>query len=141
MACQPSWVYQLPKSSRSCYLTTHNWGQNSINNFILGISPKVNEIARQEFEHAYYDVIFQHVSYYSARTLSCPWNKIQSEEAIFLVKYAKLLLFCLFVVFFFVFFFCFGFFLCQLPSLLVSGFIQNLLRIYIYPNILIEYSS
>ena len=40
--------------------------------FPKGISPKVNVIARLEFELAYYDVVVQYVSHYATTTLPCP---------------------------------------------------------------------
>ena len=39
--------------------------------FCKGISPKVNVMARLEFELVYYDVAIQHASYYSTGT---PYN-------------------------------------------------------------------
>ena len=40
-----------------------------IHTFFKGISPKVNVIARLEFELAYYDIIVQHVSHYATGDL------------------------------------------------------------------------
>ena len=40
---------------QSWYYLTHSWDDNGVQTFPKGIYPKVNVIARLEFELAYYD--------------------------------------------------------------------------------------
>ena len=53
----------LPQRQKWYYLT-HNFGKRELAPFPW-VSPKVNVIARLEFELAYYNVTIQHVSHYT----------------------------------------------------------------------------
>ena len=50
------------------YYLTHNWRDQGVHTFLLGISLKVNIIARLQFEVAYFDDAVKHVSHYTMRT-------------------------------------------------------------------------
>ena len=58
MAYQPSWVIKC--QSHLCRRTA----VVRLNPLLEDISPKVNEIARLEFELVNYDVVVQHVNHY-----------------------------------------------------------------------------
>ena len=46
---------------------THCWEDKGVHAFTKGICPKVNEIARLEFELAYYDCVVRRFDHYSMR--------------------------------------------------------------------------
>ena len=50
------------------YYSSHSLGDKEVHIFSKGISSKVNEIARPEFELSYYGVAVQHVSHYATVT-------------------------------------------------------------------------
>ena len=57
----------LEEEQEWCYLT-HCGRINEVHAFLKGIRPKVNAIARFEFELAYNDIVVQHVSYCATET-------------------------------------------------------------------------
>ena len=50
-----------------CYLT-HSWEDKGVHTFPKGICPKVNVIARLEYELAYYDSAVHRFNNYTTRT-------------------------------------------------------------------------
>ena len=50
------------------YYLTHSWKDNGVHTFPKGICPKVNVIARLEFELAYYDSAVHRFNHYTTRT-------------------------------------------------------------------------
>ena len=50
------------------YYLTHSREDKGLNTFLKGIYPKVNVIARPEFELAYYDSAVQRFNHYTTRT-------------------------------------------------------------------------
>ena len=50
------------------YQLTHSWEDKGAHNFPNGICPKVNVIARLEYELAYYDSAAQRFNHYTTRT-------------------------------------------------------------------------
>ena len=67
MAYQPSWLFTAKATLHESYLT-HSWEDKEVHIFPKGIYPKVNIIARLEFELAYYDVAVQCFNNYTKRT-------------------------------------------------------------------------
>ena len=49
------------------YYLTHSWEDKGVHTFPKGICPKVNVIARPEYELAYYDSAVQGISVLAAR--------------------------------------------------------------------------
>ena len=47
---------------------THNYKDMRVHTFPDGINPKVNIIVRMDFELAFFEAEFQHLSHYAART-------------------------------------------------------------------------
>ena len=52
-----------------CYYLTHSWKDKGVHTFPKGIYPKMNIIARLEYELAYYDSAVQRFNHYTTRTL------------------------------------------------------------------------
>ena len=52
------------------YYLTHSWEDKGVHTFPKGICPKVNVIARLEYELAYYDSAVHHFNHYTTRTPS-----------------------------------------------------------------------
>ena len=50
-----------------CYLT-HSWEDKGVHTFLKGICPKVNVIARLEYELTYYDSAVHRFNHYTTRT-------------------------------------------------------------------------
>ncbi len=50
------------------YYSTHNWEDKGVHTFPKGICPKVNVIARLDFELAYYDSEVHRFNHYTTRT-------------------------------------------------------------------------
>ena len=50
------------------YYLTHSWEDKGVHTFPKGICPKVNVIARLEFELAYYDFAVHRFNHYTTRT-------------------------------------------------------------------------
>ena len=50
------------------YYLTHSWEDKGVHNFPKGICPKVNVIARLEYELAYYDSAVHRFNHYTTRT-------------------------------------------------------------------------
>ena len=50
------------------YNLTHNWEDKGVHTFPKGICPKVNVIARLEYELAYYDSAVHRFNHYTTRT-------------------------------------------------------------------------
>ena len=50
------------------YYLTHSWEDKGVHTFPKGICPKVNVIARLEYELAYYDSAVHHFNHYTTRT-------------------------------------------------------------------------
>ena len=61
------------KNSSGAYLT-HSWEDKGVHTFPMGICPKVNVIARLEYELAYYDSAVHHFIHYTTRT---PLRKLE----------------------------------------------------------------
>ena len=65
-------LYQLPHQgwrTQSVLLLTHSWRENKgVHTFPKGICPKVNVIARLEYELAYYDSAVHRFNHYTTRT-------------------------------------------------------------------------
>ena len=55
------------------YYLTHSWEDNGVHTFLKGICPKVNVIARLEYELAYYDSAVHRFNYYTTRTPPLPF--------------------------------------------------------------------
>ena len=53
-----------------CYLT-HSWEDKGVHTFPKGICPKVNVIARLEYELAYYNSTVHRFNHYTTRTPQC----------------------------------------------------------------------
>ena len=51
------------------YYLTHTWEDKWVHTFPKGIFPKVNVIARLEYELAYYDSAVHRFNHYTTRTL------------------------------------------------------------------------
>ena len=64
----PFMDYSKPRQSLQWYYLTHCWGDKEVHTFPKGISPKVNVLARLEFELAYYDVTIQYISPHTTET-------------------------------------------------------------------------
>ena len=58
---------------QSLYYLTHRWEDKRVHTFPKGICPKVNVIARLEYQLAYYNSTVHHFNHYTPRTppLSC----------------------------------------------------------------------
>ena len=54
---------------QSWYYLTHSWEDKGVHTFPKGICPKVNVIARLEYEVANYDSAVQRFYHYTTRTL------------------------------------------------------------------------
>ena len=50
------------------YYLTHSWEDKGVHNFPKGICPKVNVIARREYELGYYDSAVHRFNHYTTRT-------------------------------------------------------------------------
>ena len=50
------------------YYLTHNWEDKGVHTFPKGICPKVNIIARLEYELAYYDSAVHRFNHYTTKT-------------------------------------------------------------------------
>ena len=50
------------------YYLTHSWEDKGVHTFLKGICPKVNVIARLEYELAYYDSTAHRFNHYTTRT-------------------------------------------------------------------------
>ena len=50
------------------YYSTRSWEDKEVHTFPKGICPKVNVIARLEFESAYYDSAVHHFNHYTTKT-------------------------------------------------------------------------
>ena len=50
------------------YYLTHSWEDKGVHTFPKGICPKVNVIARLEYELAYYDSVVHRFNHYTTRT-------------------------------------------------------------------------
>ena len=59
---------QLSEKKQKWYYLTHSWEDKGFHTFPKGICPKVNVIARLEYELAYYDFAVHHFNYYTTRT-------------------------------------------------------------------------
>ena len=57
----------LPEEQYWCYLT-HSWEDKGVHTFPKGICPKVNVIARLEYELAYDDSAVHRFNHYTTRT-------------------------------------------------------------------------
>ena len=55
-------------SEKKWYYLTHSWEDKGVHTFPMGICPKVNVIARLEFELAYYDSAIHRFNHYTTRT-------------------------------------------------------------------------
>ena len=60
--------YLIPKPFSKPFYLTHSWEDKGVHNFPKGICPKVNVIARLEYELAYYDSAVHHFNHYATRT-------------------------------------------------------------------------
>ena len=56
------------------YYLTHSWEDKGAHTFPKGICPKVNVIARLEYELAYYDSAVQRFNHYTTRTPLSSWR-------------------------------------------------------------------
>ena len=57
---------------QSWYYSTNSWWDKRIHTFPKGIGPKMNVIARLEFELVYYEVEVQHVNHYATGIILLP---------------------------------------------------------------------
>ena len=67
------------------YYLTHSWEDTGVHSFPKGICPKVNVIARLEYELAYYDSTVHHFNHYTTRTplfLTCKIEKFWIKHII-----------------------------------------------------------
>ena len=55
------------------YYLTHSWEDKGVHTFPKSICPKVNVIARLEYELAYYDSALHRFNHYTTRTLTLDW--------------------------------------------------------------------
>ena len=67
------------------YNLTHSWEDKGVHAFPKGICPKVNVIARLEYEQAYYNSSVQHFNHYTRRT---PPQENKGEEELPVLKIA-----------------------------------------------------
>ena len=58
---------------------THSWEDKRVHTFSEGICPKVNVIARLEYELAYYDSAVHRFNHYTKRKPPS-WHKINQDE-------------------------------------------------------------
>ena len=58
----------IPLEEQWWYYLTHSWEDKGVHIFPKGICPKVNVIARLEYELAYYDSVVHRFNYYTTRT-------------------------------------------------------------------------
>ena len=56
------------------YYLTHSWKDKRVHTFPKGICPKVNVIARLEYELAYYDSAAHRFNHYTTRTPPCKFG-------------------------------------------------------------------
>ena len=56
---------------------THSWVDKGVHTFHKGVCPKVNVIARMEFELTYYGSVVNRFNHY---TPEWSWKKTESEE-------------------------------------------------------------
>ena len=68
MAYQHILGYLMPKPFSSKTYLTHSWEDKGVHTFPKGICPKVNVIARLEYELAYYDSAVHRFNHYTTRT-------------------------------------------------------------------------
>ena len=62
-----------------CYLT-HSWQDKGVHTFPKGICPKVNVIARLEYEFAYYDSAVHRFNHYTTRTPHITWKRYTCKQ-------------------------------------------------------------
>ena len=62
------WIHTFPKGISAIW--THSWEDKGVHTFPKCICPKVNVIARLEYELAYYDSAVHRFNHYTTRT---PW--------------------------------------------------------------------
>ena len=60
--------YLMPKLFSLKNYLTHYWEDKGVHTFPKGICPKVNVIARLEYELAYYDSVVHRFNHYTTRT-------------------------------------------------------------------------
>ena len=60
--------YLMPKPEEQWYYLTHSWEDKGVHTFPKDICPKVNVIARLEYELAYYDSAVHRFNHYTTRT-------------------------------------------------------------------------
>ena len=58
----------MPKPFSKKYYLTHSWEDKGVHTFPKGICPKLNVIARLEYELAYYDSAVHRFNHYTTRT-------------------------------------------------------------------------
>ena len=72
MAYQLFLGYLMPKpllrEEQQWYYLTHSWEDKGVHTFPKGICPKVNVVARLEYELAYYDSAVHRFNHYPTRT-------------------------------------------------------------------------
>ena len=66
------------KKQQCCYLT-HSWEDTEVHTFSKGICPKVNVLARLDFELAYNDPAVHRFNHYTTRT---PPFLVQSQQQV-----------------------------------------------------------
>ena len=73
-----------------CYLT-HNWGDKGVHTFPKGICPKVNVIARLEFELACYDFADHRFNHYTTGHLLEIRGRVETIQTTILLRSARIL--------------------------------------------------
>ena len=58
----------VPLEEQYWYYATHSWEDKWVHTFLNGTYPKVNVIARLEYELAYYDSAVHRFNHYTTRT-------------------------------------------------------------------------
>ena len=69
------------------YYLTHTWEDKGVHTFPKGICPKVNVIARLEFELAYYDFAIHRFNHYTTRTPPQRERERERESLVYSVYY------------------------------------------------------
>ena len=81
------YLMQKPFSEKN-YLT-HSWENKGIHTFPKSICPKVNVIARLEYELAYYDSAVHRFNHYATRTLTSNLEFLKSQCFMFKSSYVR----------------------------------------------------
>ena len=79
-AYQPCWLFNartILLEEQQWYYLTHSWEDKGVHTFPKGICPKVNVLARPEYELAYYDSAVHRFNNYTTRTSSSKFDGVK----------------------------------------------------------------